>query len=606
MRKSRNVLHQPTRHQPAIIDALEPRTFFSRGVTGTYFTDPAFTLPSRINVDRRIDFGPLAPAVEGAIGDNSVEQSARWTGQVLAKFSEYYTFYVQTNGSVRLWVNDKLVVEEPTNAADHEFAAKMKVKFIAGQLYNVRLDYVDQHGDQGYVRLLWSSTRTLKTLLPESRLRATIKPAPKIRISFRPVTAEQPSLYRYDNGLPYGSRGLGYYYGWDQDNSANLFDRDSSRSFSERYDAGALMDLPNGQKRYWHIKVPNGAYNVRVVAGDADNGLGAYSIDVEGRRVIRGHPNQFSYWFDGTATVNVTDGDIMVSPGFGSNKSRINFVEITPARDSDRLIAFWPVGNASLDPATRTVAKDQFTNGWTGWVQSRIPPLLAQGYTRIHLHNPFGVGTHMELDQYLLAKEQGLTWLTDDFVSAWKPITAKGVEVIAYIGMDKGEPQFGTTEAQWFARFWAAVKPLLDAKVSIALDSACLQPEQSYVYKAAQLLRARDVKVYIESRQMKANEQWGNFAVFSEESWWHDSDPANSTDAANWALPTDQITGEVVRWVFYPPEGYDWDDPGWRVPQILSVLKDGDTVATYPNLDQDSVDLFWLLARANGYLGATA
>jgi hypothetical protein len=591
--------------RPAAFDTLEPRTLFSQGITGTYYTDPSFGIPSRVNIDRGIDIGPIGPGVGGVIGDNSIEQSARWTGQVVAKFSEYYTFYVQTNGSVRLWVNDKLVVEEPTNTADHEFAAKMRIKFIAGQTYNVRLDYVDQHQEQGYVRLLWSSTRTLKQLLPGTRLRTTIKPPPKIRISFRPDGAEQPSGYRFDNGEVYGSRGLGYYYGWDQDNTANMFDRDSSASFSERYDAGAFMSSPTGEARYWHIKVPNGTYNVRVVSGDPASTLGTYSIDVEGKHVIRGQPDQFSYWFDGTTTVNVTDGDIMVTNGFGSNRTRLNFVEVTPARDTDRMIGFLPIANSTLDRATRTVNPDLF-NGWTPWVAKAVTPLLSEGYTRLQIHNPFGIGDHMELDQYLLAKEEGLHWLTDDFVSAWKPVTAKGVEVIAYIGMDQGEPQFGTTDAQWFARFWATVQPLLDARMSIALDSACLQPENSHLYKAAQLLRARDVKVYIESRQMKANNQWSNFAVFSEENWWHASDPANNDDAAVWAMPNEQITGEVVRWVFYPPEGFDFNEPGWRVQLVQGVLRDGDTVAIVPNLAVDNVDVFWLLARANGYLGAIA
>jgi hypothetical protein len=589
------------------MDALEPRRLFARGLTGVFFSDEDFNTPERVNVDQQINFGTRPLSVSGSIdpGVSLPEGSARWTGQVVAKFSEYYTFYVQTDGGVRLWVNDKLLVEEPGNTQPHEFAGKMKMKFIAGQTYNIRLDYAGPDQNSGYLSLLWSSTRTPKQVIPTSRLRSIAKTPAKVRISFRPADAERADLYRVDSGQVYGARGLGLYYGWDEDNSANIFDRDSARSYSERYDGVALMDA-DGQQRSWRIKVPNGAYNVRVVSGDPTSAVGAYAIDVEGKRVIRGHPNQFSYWFDGTVSVNVNDGEIKLTNGAGSNKTRINFIEITPARDSDRLIAFFPIANGTTDLTNRTVVPDYLQNGWTPWVDQLIDPLIDQGYTRFHLHLPFGVETplYWDLDAFLKAKEAGLNWLTDDFVQAFKPITAQGHEVIAYIGTEDDGAGFGTTDAQWFARFWAAFQPILDAKVSVAFDAGVLRPEQHNLYAAAQMLRARDIKVYVEARPLKANEQWGNFGVFSEEVWWQRSDPNQSADAADWALPDEQLTGEVVRWVFFPPEGYDINDPGWRVSQVQDVLRDGHTVSIYPSLHIDNVDLFWLLARANGYLGA--
>jgi hypothetical protein len=582
------------------MDMLESRTMLAHGLTGTYFQDPSFDKPLAVNIDSRISFGPFRESQAPLDG----RQSARWTGLAVAKFSEYYTFYVQTNGSARLWVNNKLLIEEPANSQPHEFAGKMKVKFIAGQTYNVRLDYVDRHGDEGYVRLLWSSTRTPKQVMPSTRLRSAMRMPPKLQISFRPTGAEPVGSYRVDNGLAYGVRGQGYTYGWDQDNTSGMFDRDSTRSHSERYDAGAHMQ-PSGQNRTWRIRVPNGTYNVRVIAGDPSATDSSYSIDVDGQRVIRGNANQFSYWFDGSTTIDVNDGNISLTNGVGAINNKINFVEISPTRENDRFIAFVQIGYTSSNAAHRHV-NDNLLNGWKPWVLQSVDPIVDRGYTRIQLHNPFGTGDYMELDQYLRAKEAGLNWLTDDFVEAFKPYTSKGIEIIAYIGLDKGDVTFGTTTEQWFQRFWGSVQPMIDAGVSIALDSACLQPEQSNLYAAAQMLRAMDVKVYIESRQMQSYPQWANFGVFSEESWWHDSDPETNPDAGSWALPDDRITGEIIRWVHYPPSGYDFEDPGWRIPQVQDVLRDEHTVAVQPLLHVDNVDVYWVLARANGYIGAIA
>ncbi|MGL4419364.1 MAG: hypothetical protein ACRCZF_01745, partial [Gemmataceae bacterium] len=87
------------------VDVLETREmpsvgggFTDQGLTGTYFTDNNFTSAAFSRKDPRLDFdwgstiapgGSISPGF-AAIGTD--QYSIRWTGQLIAKFSETYTF----------------------------------------------------------------------------------------------------------------------------------------------------------------------------------------------------------------------------------------------------------------------------------------------------------------------------------------------------------------------------------------------------------------------------------------------------------------------------------------------------------------------------------
>ena len=425
------------------LEALEARQLFaSTGLTGTYFNGTDFTNGQTTRVDPTIDFNWTSkPTTSGLSGNTTVTDndafSARWTGRIKAKYSEYYTFTVKTNGGVRLWVNNQLLIDDLANTTSAQDRTK-KVMFKAGQQYNIRLDYVSP-GAGTTLQLLWSSTRTPMQVISPAQYTPAQMADSKYRISFRGSSSTPPIGYRADNGAVFGVRSGGYSYGWNTSNTRYTFDRNSTLSYSERYDGGEQMQ-GGGTSRYWHITVPNGTYNVRVVAGDANFTNAYYSIDVNGVAAVRGQGNQDSHWFDGTVKVTVTNGDISLTNGVGAFNNRINFVEITPAQESDKLISWQTVG-FSIKPeqdgaATRWVDPNLFTDGWQGYVDANIKPLIAQGYHRFVLHNPFGISPDqgMAVDEYLEAKDAGLNWLTDGFVQAIKPLTDAGIEVIAYIG----------------------------------------------------------------------------------------------------------------------------------------------------------------------------
>ena len=80
----------------------------------------------------------------------------------------------------------------------------------------------------------------------------------------------------------------------------------------------------------WEIAVPNGAYIVRAVAGDATDFGVTYRLAVEGVLAVNGTSSSGSRWVEGTTTVTVSDGRLTIGSAAGATANRICFVEITP------------------------------------------------------------------------------------------------------------------------------------------------------------------------------------------------------------------------------------------------------------------------------------
>ncbi len=147
--------------QPAMTDFLDVR---DGGLLATYFSDTALTTISRTQIDPTIYVAPQEQVVSNPGG-------VRWRGKVLPEFSESYTFYVTANDGVRLWVNDQLVIDQWSNQAVSPRASS-PINLIAGQLYDIRLDYYNASAT-ATVALGWSSKSTgnnANVPIPESAL----------------------------------------------------------------------------------------------------------------------------------------------------------------------------------------------------------------------------------------------------------------------------------------------------------------------------------------------------------------------------------------------------------------------------------------------------
>jgi PKD repeat protein/glucose/arabinose dehydrogenase len=154
-----------------------------------------------------------------------------------------------------------------------------------------------------------------------------------IHINFQPAAAPIPAGYEKDDGAVFGLRTSGYSYGWNVVNTANMVDRNSSASADQRYDTFASTQVAGGGS-VWEIAVPNGTYQIFLVAGDATRNNSIYRYNVESSLSLSGTPTTTKRWITGSNTVSVTDGRLSLSNGTGASNNKICFIDISPPLDA--------------------------------------------------------------------------------------------------------------------------------------------------------------------------------------------------------------------------------------------------------------------------------
>ncbi len=173
-----------------------------------------------------------------------------------------------------------------------------------------------------------------------------------LHVNFQPSGAALPSGYVADTGAVYANRGNGFSYGWNADASSAARDRNSPKAPDQRYDT--LIHTQAFGTRTWEAAVPDGQYQVHVVAGDPSYVDSSYKFNAEGVLVAGGTPTSAAPFVEGTATVNVSDGKLTISNGAGASNNKLCFIDITdlpspnPGGFSTK-INFQPTG-AALPP----------------------------------------------------------------------------------------------------------------------------------------------------------------------------------------------------------------------------------------------------------------
>jgi len=146
------------------LSAAEIRALIN-AVRGEYFTNMTlFGSPAVTRLDPQIYFNWAGEVFPGTWDQCSV----RWTGEVEAAFTEPYTFYVNTDDGVRLWLNGFLIIDAWWDQAATEHAST-PIQLVAGQKYPLRLEWYD-NTLSGTCELRWSSPSTPKQVIPSARL----------------------------------------------------------------------------------------------------------------------------------------------------------------------------------------------------------------------------------------------------------------------------------------------------------------------------------------------------------------------------------------------------------------------------------------------------
>jgi N-acetylneuraminic acid mutarotase len=221
--------------------------------------------------------------------------------------------------------------------------------------------------------MAWSNRYIADELEPRVLLAATI------RVNFQPSDAPIPAGYFADSGATFADRGNGYSYGWDADDTTAVRDRNAPSSVDQRYDTFAHMQL-GGVNRKWEIALPNGAYQVRVVAGDPNYYDSNDRITADGALVLAGVPSAQNPWIDATRTVTVADGRLTISPTSTATNAKIDFIEITPGVMPSSAVQK-PFGNTPII-LPGVIQTENYDNGGSGTAYSDSDPTNDGGLYR--------------------------------------------------------------------------------------------------------------------------------------------------------------------------------------------------------------------------------
>ncbi|MBZ9712079.1 PA14 domain-containing protein [Deinococcus multiflagellatus] len=150
----------------AVEDDLNSQATATIGLTGVYYNNADFTGTTVTKVDATINksWGTGRPVT----GIDPSTYSVRWTGQLTAANSEIYTFFLTSSGSVQLFVNGQILVNDQSEHASRTATATLQL--VAGEKYDIRLDYLRDKSSSGAVKLEWQSAKQIRQIVPERNL----------------------------------------------------------------------------------------------------------------------------------------------------------------------------------------------------------------------------------------------------------------------------------------------------------------------------------------------------------------------------------------------------------------------------------------------------
>ena len=123
-----------------------------------------YTTLTRIDATIDFDWGNGPP--DEKVSDNDF--NITWTGTVVPKFSERYSFHTVSDDGVRLWIDGKKIIDNWTDHSATEDTGSIELK--AGEKYSLKMEYYEKTGG-AVAKLLFSSPGQPKQIVPADALR---------------------------------------------------------------------------------------------------------------------------------------------------------------------------------------------------------------------------------------------------------------------------------------------------------------------------------------------------------------------------------------------------------------------------------------------------
>ena len=134
------------------------------GLLGTYYNDRDLLDFEFDRTDATVDFDWGFGSPDSSIGSSTF--SAVWSGQIEPLYSETYTFEVQVDDGLRLYVDNQLIIDEWQNQATTHTG---QIALQGGIRHDIRIEYYENTGN-AEISLRWSSASQALEVVPQTQL----------------------------------------------------------------------------------------------------------------------------------------------------------------------------------------------------------------------------------------------------------------------------------------------------------------------------------------------------------------------------------------------------------------------------------------------------
>ncbi len=135
------------------------------GLAGHYFNGQNFETEVFARTDATIDFNWLEGSPNPSVTNDNF--SVRWKGQIEPRYTDFYTFFLNSDNGRRLWINGELIIDKWLADWGTEYSGQ--INLVAGQKYDIELDYFEAVGGAN-CKLSWSSYLQNREVIPQSQL----------------------------------------------------------------------------------------------------------------------------------------------------------------------------------------------------------------------------------------------------------------------------------------------------------------------------------------------------------------------------------------------------------------------------------------------------
>lgn len=365
------------------------------GLYAEYYDDKFLEGEPQTRVDNVIDFEPINQAPDPFTSARHI--SMRWTGYITPSVSGLFKIGVNSDDGVRLWLNDKLVIDSWYNRG--ATTDQVEFEMEADKKHSIKLEYFDNGGD-AICQLLWEVPRNEKLDFFAEDKKAVTESDYVIAVMGINKSIEKEGRDRTILDLP--EEQINYLKKISKLNKNIVVVLVAGSSMSINWideNIPAIIDA-------WYPGESGGTAVADILFGDYNP---AGRLPFTFYKSIDDLPPMNDYEVTRGRTYMYFEGDPLYPFGYGLSYSKFEYCNMTTSDDDDKIIISVKVKNVS------NIKGDEVVQLYSKDIESSVkrPNKKLVGFDRISLKKG-----EMKSVSFEVSKDQLMFW--DERVDSWK------------------------------------------------------------------------------------------------------------------------------------------------------------------------------------------